>query len=222
MCSSVDSMLRFLVKGDAGAAVAITPTDRDGMWLQSTTGLTGDTLKSTIEAQILTHAWQITSVKGTRVLIEPADQTRFDPQWPYMFHVSDRENLAGILSDGLVPKAGGNTTMNRTYDPPRVFFAVDLLAAFEFVEFQCANKKRAMKNIPDQLLNKMIKTPKERDALDIWRVELPGGIQLFRDVLFPGRAVWTLDSIPRRNVSLVKAWQLRERLCRCIRNRGLL
>ena len=113
MSSSINDMLQFLVRGDAGAHVAITPTDRDGLWLESTNGLSGDQLKSTIAPHMLPLEWQITSVKGARVLIEPADQTRFEPQWPYMFHVSDSTNRERILTDGLLPKPGGNTTMNR-------------------------------------------------------------------------------------------------------------
>ena len=72
-----------------------------------------DALNLAINDAIVGREWQITSVRSTRILIEPRDQTRFDPQWPYMFHVSARANRESIDEKGLEPQPGGNTSMNR-------------------------------------------------------------------------------------------------------------
>src|ERR1700722_6564263 len=96
MCNVVHEMLQFLIKGGAGTPVTIEPTDREGLWLQSATGLTGNQLRASLEQPVSSLQWQVTSVKDARLLVEPNIQTRFDPQWAYMFHVSDKSNRQSI------------------------------------------------------------------------------------------------------------------------------
>ena len=44
--------------------------------------------------------------------------------------------------------------------------------------------------------------------VDIWRVRLPDGASLRCDLLFPGKASWIEQPVPRRNLSLVRYWPL--------------
>jgi hypothetical protein len=92
--------------------------------------------------------------------------------------------------------------MQRKY-PPRTFFALDLFAAFEFVAFQC---KMPPKFENGKLIHSIDNV--QMNQLDIWKVRLPEGLVLHRDVLFPGRAGWTDQPIPRQCVSLVRGWRL--------------
>lgn len=215
MALTVSLMLEFLIRGRAGVNVLIKPTDRDGLWLSAQESMPGAQLKLAIRQTIENEGWQVTAVREFMVLVEPQDQTRQVWKWPYMFHASEKTNRVGIRRDGLVPRSGGNTWMNRTCDPPRIYLAADLYAAFEYLDAVCESRPRPI-NVGPQFI------PKSRKDFDIWRVRLPSGIDLYRDVLFPSRAFWTPTAIPQENISLFRKWRAREEECRKMRVQGNL
>ena len=105
--------------------------------------------------------------------------------------------------------------MQRKY-PPRIFLSLDMTAAFEFADFQCRSDKPIFK---DGKALRLIDMNLMRQ-LDVWRVRLPDIMVLRRDVLFPGRAGWTDQAIPRGHVSLVCCWRLRRAVWRLMRKAG--
>jgi hypothetical protein len=179
------------------------PIDKQGMWLTPIPQTNAAGLEAAITATLQGVGWIVTSLKDNRVLIEPQVTRPINIEPPgCVFHVTWRSKRPDISKDGLDPKTGGNTRMQRKY-PPRTFFALDLFAAFEFVEFQC--------RLPPQFRNgKLIHRFDEAlmAQIDIWRVRLPGGLVLHRDVLFPGRAGWTDQPIPRRFLTRVRWWRV--------------
>jgi hypothetical protein len=218
MCATTFEVLKFLFTNINGRLSNIVPTDREGLWLYPK-GETVQQLDKAIRQPLEGYGWRITSLKNSELLIEPSVTRRYESHYPFMFHVSDRVNRKTIYSEGIQAKEGGNTTMNRQC-PSRVFLAVDIFAAFEFVEFQCADKKR--KTLPANLFAQMFPNARTRSDLDIWRVRIPNGMHLHRDVLFPGKAVWTDQSFSKQSVRRVRTWTILERVVRFLRRRGLL
>jgi hypothetical protein len=47
-----------------------------------------------------------------------------------LYHVSPIKNKSSILNNGIELKTGGNTYLNRTYDP-RIYLATSLIAAYD-------------------------------------------------------------------------------------------
>jgi len=176
------------------------PIERQGMLLKPILGTTAAALEAAITPTLALGDWIVTSLKGGEVLIEPRE-TRLVKIHPpgCAFHVTSRDNRYGIQKNGLQLHTGGNTRMQRKY-PPRIFVALDLHAAFEFAEFQCRHPT-PISPVDENLIRQ----------LDIWRVWLPGKVVLHRDILFPGRAGWTDQPIPRPCVSRV--WYWREARC---------
>ena len=131
----------------------------------------------------------------------------------YLYHVSDRENRKSIAKKGLKVGNGGNTIMQRKYNG-RLFLARDLPAAFEFIEFQCRKKR-------NPFTGKVTASLKQRKNLDVWKVCIPDDLELFRDVLFPGKAVWCEDNIDSKFVSFYKDWKKRDHKWKKLRRKGI-
>jgi hypothetical protein len=177
------------------------PVDHEAVRLTPANGISSEQLEAAITASIEQQGWIVTSLRANHVLIEPRETRPIQAnQRGCLFHVSPKKNRAGIAKDGLKLGTGGNTRLERKY-PPRIFYALDLIAAFDFVDFQCRRTRQPqpgtfVREVDQQLLL----------DLDIWRVHVPD-LRLRRDVLFPGRAGWSDQSIPRDKLSRVRFWR---------------
>jgi hypothetical protein len=193
------------------------PIDREAVWLETAEGITVQQLQAAIVADIENQKWIFTSLKGGRALIERRETRLIQSnQRGCLFHVSPNTNRAAITKDGLQLGTGGNTRMERKY-PERIFFALDLIAAFDFADFQCRRTTEpqpglVVRGVDEQLL---------RD-LDIWRVRSSESIQLRRDVLFPGRAGWSDQPVPPEQISRVRYWRLARNAWHYLRKRGFV
>lgn len=191
------------------------PIDKQGCWIKPSDSISALTLEETITQTLTQQNWIVTSLKDERVLIEPR-YTRFIQVLPPgpVFHVTSRDNRNSIISNGLQPRGGGNTRMQRKY-PPRTFFAINLLAAFEFADFQCLKPPLAI-----------LKNPSERVDLelqrntDIWRVRLPNDARLRHDVLFTDKAGWLEQHISPERLSRVRYWRITRHIWWFLRKRG--
>lgn len=70
-----------------------------------------------------------------------------------LYHVTQAATAATIMAGGIVPQAGGNTWMNRTY-PARSHFAPTLWEAFIFMDSRIA--QRAVMGPPGALTNALL------------------------------------------------------------------
>lgn len=193
------------------------PIDKEAAWLTPADDVSAGELEAAIAPTLQSVQWIVTSLKDERVLIE-ADPTRIITPAPpgRVYHVAPRQHRGRILADGLALHTGGNTRMQRKY-PPRIFLALDLFAAFEFVDFQCKQNPSPHNGFRSGVFDTAL-----MKQLDIWRVSLPTSCLLRRDVLFPGRAGWTDQAIPRRQLKLVRWWRQARGAWRFLRQYGVL
>ena len=191
------------------------PIDKQGCWLTPNV-VNAAELEGQILPTLTELHWIVTSLKDNRVLIEPR-HTQYvvsNPPGP-VFHVTAREARASILTTGLELGVGGNTRMQRKY-PPRIFCAFNLLAAFEFAEFQCRPNLPAVTKSGEMV---RLDRKKSHDV-DIWRVRLPADARLRCDVLFQGKAGWIEEQVPPENLSRVMFWRWTYDLWCFARKRG--
>lgn len=191
----VDSQFRFVEM--LGAVVQkhydqiqdVVPKDGGGIWIWPG-NCTVDRLIVDMTGLLNAGGWFVSCRRSTCFFVEPLVTARLVWQ-PFVFHVSDSVNRASILSAGLQRRTGGNTSMNRTY-PPRIFFSLDLISAFQFVDFQCRADASGRS--------------RRREDMDLFRVRLPEEVQLHKDPLFPSRAAWIDADICKDLVSVVPDW----------------
>ena len=101
------------------------------------------TLSNTMDIEALgveiqPMGWFVTKRTVGTVVIEPIYTSSVPLEaGSELFHVSPTANRDSIVANGLCVGTGGKTRINRIY-PQRIYFALDLAAAFEFIDFQCA------------------------------------------------------------------------------------
>jgi hypothetical protein len=166
--------------------------------------------------------WFVATNSSVSVVVEPGFSDKY-PLEPgdLLFHVSQtsyREAIyrEAIASEGLKPSTGGRTRVNRHY-PPRIFFALNLSAAFEFVSFQLKNSPPNLsmgQSTSTKTSQSKTSTYTEHD-IDVYRVMVPGRIKFYRDVVFPGKRVWCKEPIAPAYVKMIRHWRkARKRLAR--------
>ncbi len=171
-----------------------------GICLKPCQGVDNSQLAQVIQNCVDRAGWHISRMHGHSreifggLIIEPnfTAPYRLQPN-AYIYHVAQKNNRLLIGSTGLKLATGGSTRLGRIY-PPRIFFAVDMSAAFEFVRFQT-------RVIPGQA------SARRRSEFDIWRFR-PGRERPFwRDLAFPGRAIWTNTHVRWEEISRVRFWE---------------
>lgn len=195
-------MLKLLITNHVALIGDLIPMGQDGMRVYPVQGASHSALINAITPDLHANGWIITSTHQNNVLIEPRyTQHVLWPESTFCYHVSDSVNRDSILQHGLQVKTGGNTTMNRSC-PPRIYLARHLLAAVGFVKYQC---KYA--GFPAGLLQQKGIIPKQRDQLDVWRVELPQDVIKYADVLFPNEAAYIEQPVVKENLTPVTWWR---------------
>jgi len=187
-------MVAHLHKTLGGKINELAPKGDDAICITPGSDIDADELARSIES----IGWFVTRTARAWIVVEPK-YTR-----PYvlrdagdlLFHVSETKFRDAIARGGLQPSKGGRTKIGRTY-PERVFFAVDLPAAFDFIHFQCIKVFDPAGTV----------TCHTEDALDVYRVMVPEDLKLFNDVFFPGRAVWCEQSISPKCLELIADWR---------------
>jgi len=204
-----------LIDDRFGSQVArIMPADLDGLRLVpmpvdgTDAEVTLDRLDRAIRDILVESGWIRTSLKDNRILIEPNPTS--EAEWAsgvYRFHVAPRRERESISKRGLEPSSGGTTIFQRSY-PPRIFLAVNLITAFDFIAYVCGDQIPA----PLRLANRC----RTRDELDIWCLQLQWNVIVFRDVLFPEKGGWIAEPVPPTELKLFESWQEREQQYRTI------
>lgn len=126
-----------------------------------------------------------------------------------LFHVTSMTNATAIDAQGFDLRAGGTTWMGRTYTP-RVYLAISLVAAFEFLD----SKVTGQPSIGGPGVVAAI-------ALNQWEVfetDVVPERSYFPDPWMTG-GVWTDVAIAAADVRRVAGWRPLYEAARCIRNR---
>lgn len=190
--ATFDTMLMHLIELIGPDVNEFAPKGEDAILITPCRNINVEALADSIsDAQ-----WFVTRVTVGWIVVEPRYTGVLRPrEGEPMFHVSETQFRKSIARDGLVPSQGGKTKMRRTY-PLRVHLALNLPAAFQFIEHQCTPQHGSA---PASIHTE--------DKLDLYRVQPPDGTTFFKDVFFPGHGVWCEDSIPFECLEKIDDWQ---------------
>jgi hypothetical protein len=206
------SVLIEILKKHLPHISSVYPADKDGFRL-APNEISAEQLEKAITPILQANQWIATGIVRGALLIEPYYTKTIRIDYALcLYHVSDSDNREKIQAEGLVLRDGGNTCMLRKY-PPRIFFALNLPAAFEFVEFQCRDRLDPV--------SKRVKRGKDASRIDVWRAWIPDGVQLFRDVLFAGKGGWIEHPIPPEKVVLYHDWREKHAEWLTLRQKGV-
>jgi hypothetical protein len=168
-----------------------------------------------LNSQFDPHGWFV-ATSTLSVVLEPRYTTGHRlVEGDLIFHVAAKEHRKSIRANGLQLSTGGRTRLNRTH-PPRVYFALDILAAFAFIDFQ--TRPGPSKWSLDEGHSDARPTHDAKN-LDIYRVRVPDGVKFYRDVLFPGKAVWCESPFASDRLQLMTKWRsIRKKIERLTRS----
>lgn len=97
-----------------------------------------------------------------------------------LYHAAPKEYRDSIMRQGILPKTGGSTFLNRTYSK-RVYLATRIEAAWDFT--MSVNARRGRDAI-------------EYEIFHVDSSKLPKGTKFFVDSYFDHYGVWTPSKIP--------------------------
>lgn len=156
----------------------------------------GDPAMAPAVGQIAEHfSWIVTRLERDMIAIEPryTDELVARPGTT-LFHVSDRRNRSQILTFGLTPQVGGNTTLNRTY-PARLHLCHRLVDVLIFTNHQCTARKSADFTGETPSLGVGVSGPKLLADLELFEVISAAGTKYYADSHFDG-GIWTESAVP--------------------------
>ncbi|WP_238273953.1 MULTISPECIES: hypothetical protein [Methylobacterium] len=151
----------------------------------------------------LKRGWLITMERQKNISIEPSyTSVAHVPPGTRLYHVSDASRHESILKDGIEPREGGNTTVNRTY-PRRLHLCHKLGSTLAFLNFQVRSQP-SFNSGPDgrPVSIGAISASRKLSDLNVYVMSARANMNFYQDSHFEG-GIWTEEGFGKDEIELM-------------------